>query len=292
MSSTMVTSDRLDYQRGSESEPLTDRDVELIHRYLSDPSVFPREFKNWVTEHSSDTVDIAKTQVHGLVNNAGQLVLGNASMKIMGLVMVGVVIPFAATLPPEGWLLCDGSEKLRSDYATLFSTIGTSWGSPSDATKFKLPDLRGRTPYGADANVPFAGDDGRPVGTRGPRHYHHFVNTASFAAGGPNTYDGSAWGTVDGNGNHNHSYTQPAYFSEKVYAAGDAARNIMGGATGMTTGDGGWHDHWANLSAQVSGWTNVSGSVSIDANIGDAAGPEDTVGWAGLNYIIGSGTAP
>ena len=53
------------------------------------------EFKRWVTEHSSDTVDIAKTQVHGLTNNSGQVVIGSASMEMMGGVLCGCILPYA-----------------------------------------------------------------------------------------------------------------------------------------------------------------------------------------------------
>ena len=42
-----------------------------------------------------------------------------------------------------GWLMCDGRTVNRSDYPTLYSVIGTTFGS-TNASNFKLPDLRGR----------------------------------------------------------------------------------------------------------------------------------------------------
>ena len=43
---------------------------------------------------------------------------------------------------PSGYILCNGSSVLRSDYPTLFATVGTTWGS-ADGAHFNLPDFRG-----------------------------------------------------------------------------------------------------------------------------------------------------
>jgi microcystin-dependent protein len=49
---------------------------------------------------------------------------------------------FGSTLPPPGWLECDGSNVLISDYPNLFLAIGCSFGCVA-APYFVLPDLRG-----------------------------------------------------------------------------------------------------------------------------------------------------
>jgi microcystin-dependent protein len=280
--SQMVTADRLDFQRATESEPLNDHDIQMIHRMLSDPTVFPREFKRWITEHSSDTVDIAKTQVHGLVNNTGQVVIGGASMKVLGATCVGVLWPYAAVLPPEGWLLCDGREIDRVQYATLFALLGTTWGAPSTGAVFKLPDLRGRTPYGVDANVGFAGSDGRPSGTRGPSHHHHFLDTKGFSASGYNTM----YGSTDWEGDHSHGYDRAYGVSLNIQNNADGPANVVG-ITGGGTGGGGGHNHGVTVGENV----NVSGSVSIEGDT-SGGGAQDVPGWVGINWIIGSGLAP
>lgn len=66
------------YEAPLRTDPLTPKELETITRYLNDPSVFPREFKKWITDHASDTVDIARSQVHGLINSNGQIVPGVA----------------------------------------------------------------------------------------------------------------------------------------------------------------------------------------------------------------------
>lgn len=60
----------------------------------------------------------------------------------------GVVLPFAGSAAPTGWLVCDGSAVSRTTYASLFSTISTSFGAGDGSTTFNLPDMRGRTPVG------------------------------------------------------------------------------------------------------------------------------------------------
>lgn len=68
-----LSPDAYDIQRGVENDPLTPEEIRTINRLLSDPTVLPRDFKRWVTDHSSDTVDISKSQVHGLINSKGNI---------------------------------------------------------------------------------------------------------------------------------------------------------------------------------------------------------------------------
>ena len=57
----------------------------------------------------------------------------------------GMVSPFAGPVEsiPAGWLLCDGSEISRTEYANLYDAIGVCWGVGDGSTTFNLPDLRG-----------------------------------------------------------------------------------------------------------------------------------------------------
>lgn len=41
----------------------------------------------------------------------------------------------------DGWLICDGRELDREEYAELFATIGTSYGAGDRKTTFNLPDF-------------------------------------------------------------------------------------------------------------------------------------------------------
>jgi microcystin-dependent protein len=66
----------------------------------------------------------------------------------------GCVMMWSTGTAPAGWVLCDGSSKLRTDevYAKLFAVIGTTFGN-ADSTHFNLPDMRGRVIVGKDTSV-------------------------------------------------------------------------------------------------------------------------------------------
>lgn len=63
----------------------------------------------------------------------------------------GIIMPFAGTVAPQGYLLCDGSAVDRTTYATLFGVIGTTFGSGDGSSTFNLPDLSGRVPLGVSS---------------------------------------------------------------------------------------------------------------------------------------------
>ncbi|HSN77590.1 MAG TPA: tail fiber protein [Anaerolineae bacterium] len=58
---------------------------------------------------------------------------------------IGQIMAFGGNFAPQGWALCDGSLLPISQYETLFSLIGTTYGGDGQNT-FALPDLRGRVP--------------------------------------------------------------------------------------------------------------------------------------------------
>lgn len=62
----------------------------------------------------------------------------------------GSVIPFAGSVAPAGWLLCQGQAVSRVTYATLFAAIGTDFGAGNGSTTFNIPDARGRVIAGKD----------------------------------------------------------------------------------------------------------------------------------------------
>jgi len=62
----------------------------------------------------------------------------------------GMMMPFAGSTAPSGWLLCYGQAVSRTTYSSLFTAIGTTYGSGDGSTTFNLPDLRGRVIAGQD----------------------------------------------------------------------------------------------------------------------------------------------
>lgn len=81
-----------------------------------------------------------------------------SNSAISGLTIIdfpaGMIMPYAGTSTPAGWLECNGAEVDISAYPTLSAALGTTWnnaknpltgatyGNPA-AGKFRLPDLRG-----------------------------------------------------------------------------------------------------------------------------------------------------
>jgi microcystin-dependent protein len=58
---------------------------------------------------------------------------------------VGEIRIFAGNFAPAGWMFCEGEVLPISEYETLFTLIGTTYGGDGQET-FALPDLRGRLP--------------------------------------------------------------------------------------------------------------------------------------------------
>lgn len=102
----------------------------------------------------------------------------------------GVVLPYAGSAAPTGFLLCDGSSKLRADYADLFTAIGTTFGSV-DGTHFTLPDMRSRTPVGAGTGTvvaTFASRASNVITVTGPSN----ISDNDFQTGQPVLYHSSS----------------------------------------------------------------------------------------------------
>ncbi|MED5549874.1 MAG: phage tail protein [Pseudomonadota bacterium] len=73
-----------------------------------------------------------------------------AASALFSAVPAGAVMPYAGSVAPAGWLLCYGQAISRTDYAALFSSIGTTYGVGDGSTTFNLPDMRGRAVFGKD----------------------------------------------------------------------------------------------------------------------------------------------
>ena len=58
---------------------------------------------------------------------------------------IGELRMFAGNFAPDGWLFCEGQLLPISEYDTLFSLLGTTYGGDGEST-FALPDLEGRAP--------------------------------------------------------------------------------------------------------------------------------------------------
>jgi microcystin-dependent protein len=105
-----------------------------------------------------DDLAVVRTSVYtdglvqpDLVISQGHVYDQGAGLLGPGLVCPpGVVLPFAGSTLPPGWLWCDGDAIDRWYYARLFGIIGVQFGSGDGSTTFNLPDMRGRVPVALD----------------------------------------------------------------------------------------------------------------------------------------------
>lgn len=152
-----------------------------------------------------------------------------------GLAPAGVVLPFAGSTAPTGWLLCFGQAVSRTTYADLFTALGTTYGAGDGSTTFALPDLRGRVPGGKDnmggsaasrLTTAGAGVDGVTLGAAGgaqthtlttaqiPAHAHSYVGGANAAGSGTvgaagQSANGYTMNTLNAGSDQAHNNTQP-----------------------------------------------------------------------------------
>lgn len=113
---------------------------------------------------------------------ANNITIENASYSVP----IGTIISYASTTLPIGFLLCDGSEISKTDYADLYIVIGNKFGTATDTTKFKLPDLRDRFIQGANGNLGASKDAGLPniTGT-----FYHDTNARVGLSGAFASYE-------------------------------------------------------------------------------------------------------
>lgn len=75
---------------------------------------------------------------------------------------IGTILSYGGNNIPSGYLLCDGSEISKETYKDLYEIIGDTYGTSTDNTKFKLPNLIGKFIQGANNNLGTNKDAGLP----------------------------------------------------------------------------------------------------------------------------------
>lgn len=118
-------------------------------------------------------------------------------------VPIGAILIWPTNTAPSGWLICDGSQVLRTTYAALFALIGTTFGAGDGSTTFNLPDFRQRFPLGKAAT----GTGSTLAGTGGQIDHTHTVpglSVPGLSIPGLSVPGLSVSITTSSSGSHNH----------------------------------------------------------------------------------------
>jgi len=72
----------------------------------------------------------------------------NASIAAAPATITGAILMWPTTTAPSGYLLCNGSAVSRTTYSSLFSVLGTTFGTGDGSTTFNLPNYTDNMPIG------------------------------------------------------------------------------------------------------------------------------------------------
>ena len=165
---------------------------------------------------------------------------------------VGSIVAYSSTTIPTNWLLCDGRAISRTEYALLFSIIGTTFGVGDGSTTFNLPNLKGRVPVGVDSSQTEFDTLGETGGEKThtltvdemPSHQHALTidsSEGSYHASGVDWMTGSAMRHYAGDmisstgGDQPHNNLQPYQTTNYIIKAFQSAGLVANVANGYRT---------------------------------------------------------
>lgn len=132
----------------------------------------------------------------------------------------------AYSSPPYGFLRCDGSAVSRSDYASLFGIIGTTYGSGDGSTTFNLPNTSGGFVLGSSGESAGGTSCGNQTcylqrGATGGE-YAHQLTIGEMPEHRHGTYNRNIYA---GTGASGASFSVPSTPVWNLYAGNDEAHN-------------------------------------------------------------------
>lgn len=168
----------------------------------------------------------------------------------------GAIMMWTTLTPPSGWLIANGVAVSRTTYSSLFTAIGTTYGSGDGSTTFNTPNLTARVAVGYDASTV----DFNMVGKTGGEAKHVLLPSEMAAhyhtVEPPNT-------VTDTQGNHYHT-SPDGYNFITTGSGGTGMGYTAAGGNPTTTQWGGNHAHNLDIGQFNSG---SSGSSTPHNNI-------------------------
>lgn len=209
------------------------------------------------------------------------------SFSGMGATPVGAITMYGGAAAPTGWLLCNGAAVSRTTYAALFAVLSTTFGVGDGATTFNVPDLRDRSPMGANTTVALGATGGaltaahtHAVGTYAVDSHTHGPGTLTATHNhGVGTYAISshthAAGTLAGD-SHTHGDGTLAVASHThgvgTFVVGGHTHALSDSAYAQIMCDSGNDVHARQVSG-VTSWTSTNTAVGTsEATAAQTAG--------------------
>lgn len=241
------------------------------------------------------------------------------------LIPIGALHPWTVAAPPAGWLVCDGSQLLRTGtYAALFGVIGTTYNFGTvDASHFCLPNLAGKVPLGAVSGFPLGQSGGAtavtlaltqmPVHSHGgfsgyfsTDHYHSTSVNGSLSGSmsgstgaayadpsghpAPITLDNAGWGgyspgASSSPGNFARAGSSSIQNSNLSHSHGGVS--VSGSVSGTLNGGSNWASNTHNAVDGNSVDPNHRHVISPDGGSGgNTVAHENMPPYQVINYII------
>lgn len=205
----------------------------------------------------------------------------------------GVMMPYAGSSAPSGWLMAAGQAISRTTYAALFAAIGTVYGAGDGSTTFNVPDLRGRAIFGRD-------DMGGSAANRITNAVSGITGTTLGATGGNQNLAAHTHTVTDPG--HTHTLTDPGHnhtLTDPGHSHGPSTGTSFwgnGGTTGSGQPTGGGFGYTGTTTAlsttgvtiasSTTGITNASNTTGISVASTGTGASANVPPAIIMNYII------
>jgi microcystin-dependent protein len=202
---------------------------------------------NWATKNTVLAAGEAGFDTTNLILKVGNGVTAWSSLQGISIPsgggVSGIISQFAGSAAPPGYLLCDGAAVSRTTFSSLFTTIGTTYGTGNGTTTFNLPNLQNRIPVGRGPDTEFdtLGETGGVkavtlTSAQIPAHSHPNVLSSNTVASsghahGPGSYAAAIGATNDNIGaiGYQASFVRgggPTSSTYTVLGSGTGAQNF------------------------------------------------------------------
>lgn len=105
------------------------------------------ESSNSEIEKLKNKISSLQEKINTQENDINELKTANSNQ------VIGAIVAYAGATLPDNYLECNGQEISRSDYADLFSIIGTTYGEGDGDTTFNLPNLQDKFPMASSTKT-------------------------------------------------------------------------------------------------------------------------------------------